>query len=74
MGYAINQICLYYKTALRVCGSVRASDSFAYIGVATTRGGSSEARALGCIRSPRLFSNNFYLVLKCCILVNNETS
>jgi len=24
---------------------------------------------LGCIRSPRLFSNNFYLVLKCCILV-----
>ena len=30
-------------------------------------------RCIGC-RSPRLFSNNFYLVLKCCILVKNETS
>ena len=29
---------------------------------------------LGCIRSPELFSNNFYLVLKYCILVKNETS
>jgi len=28
---------------------------------------------LRCIRSPWLFSNNFYLVLKCCILVKNET-
>ena len=29
---------------------------------------------LGCISTPRLFSNNFYLVLKCCIFVKNETS
>ena len=27
-----------------------------------------------CIRSPRLFSNNFYLALKCFILVKNDTS
>ena len=29
---------------------------------------------LGCIRSPRLCSNNFGLVIKCCILVKNEIS
>ena len=30
--------------------------------------------AVGCIRSHRLFSNSFYPVLKCCILVKNEAS
>ena len=30
--------------------------------------------AVGCIRSPRIFSNNFYSVVKCCILVKHETS
>jgi len=34
-----------YKTALRVCGSVQASDSFACIGVGIVRGGYSETRA-----------------------------
>jgi len=39
----------YYKTALRVCGSVRASDSFACIGVGTVRGGNSETHAFDAV-------------------------
>jgi len=39
----------YYKTALCVRGSVRASDSFGCIGVGTARGGNSETRAFDAI-------------------------
>jgi len=39
----------YYKTALRVRGSLRVSDSFACTGVGTGRGGNSETRALNAI-------------------------
>jgi len=35
----------YYKTALRVHGSVRTSDSFACFEVGTAIGGNSETRA-----------------------------
>jgi len=39
----------YYKTGLRVPGSVRASGSFAWIGVGIARGGNAETRAFGSI-------------------------
>jgi len=39
----------YYKTALRVHGSVRAFDSFACIGVGTVRGGNSKTCAFDTI-------------------------
>jgi len=39
----------YYKTALRVRGSVQASDSFACIGVGTARGRNSETRPFDAI-------------------------
>jgi len=39
----------YYETALRVRGSVRASDSVACIGAGTARAGNSETRAFDAI-------------------------
>jgi len=40
---------LYYKTAVRVCGSVRAFDSFACIGAGTAGVGNSKTCAFDAI-------------------------
>jgi len=53
----------YYKTALRVRGSVWASDSFACIRVGTARGGNSETCAFYTISIYSVQKRELFIVI-----------
>ena len=82
MTYSYFEITHWAAICVPLCNSITCQ-SIVLRAVQTFKRASMQAKlseahtlpsTLGCISTPRLFSNNFYLVLKFCIFVKNETS